>query len=396
MSRLDNGRVTVTTADLRALRSPDGESALAAADALDPSDPLRAISDLRAAGHDHALSAAALTQSRLRGRAETKFGLDAHRMYFTPDGLEQATRSIVATRRAARFAAAGARRLVDLGCGIGADLIAFARAGIDVTGVDLDPATTEVASANIDVLGLTDRARVVCADAISFDVSGFDAAFCDPARRSGGRRVFDPNAYSPPLSFLLDLADRVPLTAVKIAPGIDHALVPLGAEAEWVSVDGDVVEAALWFGALASARHRATLLPSGVSMTGGGRTQGVAGPINAWLYDPDGAVVRSHLVAELADQLGGSLLDPAIAYLSSPSFVDTPFARAYQVIEVLPFSIKRLRAAMRERNVGRLTIKKRGFAMTPEQVRAQLRLSGSEELTVVLTRIGTAPTAILC
>jgi SAM-dependent methyltransferase len=374
------------------LRTPAGEAALAAASETGTGDPLLAASRLRAAGHDPRLAAAALTQVRLRERAVAKFGADAAVMFFTPDGVEQATRDLVAARRAARFT--GTQRVVDLCCGIGADLIALARAGHDVTGVDADPLTAAVAAANVDALGLD--ARVICADATDVELSAYDAAFCDPARRAGGRRVFDPNAYSPPWSFLLDLAARVPRTGVKVAPGIDHALVPAGAEAEWVSVGGDVVEAALWFGDLVSARHRATILPAGATLTGSGARQALTGPVRSWLHDPDGAVVRSHLVAELADEIGGTLIDRTIAYLTTEAPVSTPFARAYPITDVLPFSVKRLRALLRERGVGTLTIKKRGSAVTPEELRRQLKLHGDAEATVVLTRVAGAPTMILC
>ena len=386
------------------LRTPAGAAVLADATELGTVDPLAAASRLRAAGHDPTLAAAALTQVRLRERAVAKFGSAAGSMFFTPDGLEQATRAAVAERRAARFAGAG--RVVDLCCGIGADLVALARAGLDVTGVDADPLTAAVAAANVDALGLGDRARVVCAEATAVALDGFDAAFCDPARRAAGRRVFDPSAYSPPWSFLLELAARIPRTGLKVAPGIDHALVPAGAEAEWVSVGGDVVEAALWFGDLATAARRATLLGSGppttlpggglpATLTGSGERTAPVGPVGAWLYEPDGAVIRSHLIAELADQLDGRLVDPRIAYLTADELVATPFARAYAVTDVLPFSVKRLRALLREREIGRLTVKKRGSAVTPEELRRQLKLSGDQEATVILTRVAGAPTMLL-
>src|SRR5581483_3580377 len=98
-------------------------------------------------------------------------------------------------------------------------------------------------------------------------------------------------------------------------PGIDHALVPAGAEAEWVSVDGDVVEAAFWCGPLAAVPRRATLLPAGVELTGSGAAAAPVGPVRRYLFDPDGAVVRAHLVAEFASTVDGTLADPQIAYV---------------------------------------------------------------------------------
>ncbi|MGH3713593.1 MAG: methyltransferase domain-containing protein, partial [Micromonosporaceae bacterium] len=245
------------------LRTPEGEAALAQAGELVAGDPLVAAAALRAAGHPPELAAAALTQAELRARATGKFGPDAARMFFTRDGLQQATRGPVAARRAARLTTdPGVRRAADLCCGVGADAIAFARAGLSVYAVDADPDTAEVARANAEALGLAELITVVCGDAVEADLSGCDAVFCDPARRSGGRRVFDPRAYQPPWEFLAALPRRVPRTVLKLGPGIDHALIPAGVEAEWVSVDGDVVEAALWHGPYAQVPRRATVLPA--------------------------------------------------------------------------------------------------------------------------------------
>jgi hypothetical protein len=61
----------------------------------------------------------------------------------------------------------------------------------------------------------------------------------------------------------------------------------------------------------------------------------------------------------------------------------------------MPFGLKRLRALLRSRGVGRLTVKKRGSAITPESLRQQLRLSGPEEATIVLTRVAGAATVLV-
>lgn len=389
------------TDTLAALGTPDGLSALAAAAALAPgADPLAATAALRARGVPADLAAAALTQAALRSRAVAKLGADADAMLFTRDGLEQATRATVATRRARRLAVAGVTDLTDLGCGLGADTIACARAGIRVTAVDADPLTAALASANVAALGLADRVTVTTARAEDLDMGTASAAFCDPARRKGGNRVFAPASFAPPWEFVTRLIATVPRTVVKLAPGIDHALLPTGVEAQWVSVGGEVVEAALWCGPLAGVPRRATLVTDGgadaVELTGTGRDEAPAGPVGGYLYDPDGAVVRAHLVAEFAASVGGRIADPSIAYVYTDSPVATPYARRYAVEEVMPFSLKRLRAALRERRVGRLTVKKRGSALVPEQLRRDLRLSGPNEATIVLTRVAGAQTVLLC
>ncbi|MEO3775921.1 methyltransferase domain-containing protein [Micromonospora sp. B11E3] len=385
---------------LAALRTPEGSAALAAATEVAGGDPLAAAAALRSAGVPGGLAAAALTQAELRRRAATKFGPAAAGMFLTRAGLEQATRGVVSARRARRLRAAGVRTLADLGCGLGADALAAARAGIRVYGVEADPLTAAMAAANAEAAGLADLFTVECGDATEFDVSRVDAVFCDPARRRAGtgRRIFDPNAYSPPWDFVVRLAERVPYTVVKVAPGLDHALIPAGAEAEWVSVDGDLVEAALWCGRLAEVPRRATLLHGDAAhvLTGSGAAEAPVGPVRRYVHDPDPAVVRAHLVAELADALGATLADPSIAYLYADAPAATPFARCLEVTDVLPFSLKRLRALLRERRVGRVEILKRGSALEPERLRRDLRLAGPEAASLVLTRVADAPTVLVC
>ena len=390
-------------ATLRALLAPEGSRLLGLIPPYDDTTALAIGARLRREGFDADLVAAALSQARLRARGRTKFGPAADRMFFTPDGLEQATRPAVAERHAARFAGAGVARVADLCCGIGGELPRLAAAAIDgVVGFDHDPLTVEIARANLDAAGVgsgpTGAAEVRCDDVTSVDLTGWDGAFIDPSRRGGPgvRRTFDPRAYSPPYDFVLELATRVPATGAKLAPGIPHRVLPLSAEAEWVSDGGDVVECALWFGPLAGGvRRRATLLPAGATLTGDGEQRGEVGPVRRYLYEPDGAVIRAGLVAEAAALVAGGLVDASIAYVASDVLVATPFLTAYEVTEVMPFGLKRLRAMLRARGVGRLTVKKRGSAITPESLRGQLRLSGPNEATIVLTKVAGELTVLL-
>jgi SAM-dependent methyltransferase len=383
------------------LLTPAGQDALTAAVGLaGGTDPLAAAKALRAAGVRPDLAATALTQAALRVKAVAKFGPEAARLYLTRTGLEQATRAVVATRRAARLSLAGVRRVADLGCGIGADTLAFARAGLTVLAVEADPLTARIAEANVDSCGLASAVEVRCADATTVDLSDVDAVFCDPARRdaSRGRRLFDPTAYSPPWSFVGSLAERVPATVLKLAPGIDHALISADAEAEWVSVDGNVVEAALWHGPLAAEPRRASVLrgTDAEVLTGTGDRAAPVGPRRRYLYDPDGAVVRAHLVAEFAASVDGTLVDPRIAYVFADVPRPTPFGAAFEVVAELPYGVKKLRAALRQRGIGVLEIRKRGIAVEPDQLRRSLHLTGSGSATLVLTRVDATPMALLC
>jgi hypothetical protein len=221
--------------------------------------------------------------------------------------------------------------------------------------------------------------------------------FVDPARRAAKGRVFDPDAYSPPWAFVRDLLDRRPSLA-KVAPGIPHDLAPDGVGIEWVSVRGDVKEAALWSRHLGDGfRRRATLLPAGDSLAAEGPdTDEVPPPVGGpgrWLYEPDGAVIRAHLVGAVVGAVDGRLLDPTIAYVTADALVPTPFATAYEITDVLPFSVPKLRAVLRERGVRIVVVKKRGSSVLPEQLRRELLRGsrgngspGTAEITVFVTR----------
>ena len=377
-----------------ALLTPEGWALLESLPGYDEQQAMALGERLRREGHPPALVAAALTQTRLRARAATKFGPFATTMLFTPEGLEQATRLGVAARHAQRFQAAGVARVADLGCGIGADSMALATFDREVVAVEKDDVTAAVATMN---LRHWPEATVRCEDATSTDLTGIGGAFVDPARRNAsGKRLLDPRTGSPPLSFVLDLARRLPAVGLKTAPGIPHHLVPDGAEAQWVSVAGEVVEAALWFGLLArdGVRRAALVLPADddtvttpVEITDAGLVDPTVGPVGSFLYEPDGAVIRAGLVGQVAAAVGGRLLDRTIAYVTSDRLVRTPLATAYAVEDAFGFQLKTLRTWLRDRGIGRLTIKKRGTAVEPEQLRRQLRLSGDNEATIVLTRI---------
>ncbi len=377
-------------AGLTRLLSPQGWALLGALPPYDESRTLAISERLRREGLDPELVAAALTQSRLRAKAHDKLGAFADGMLFTPTGLEQATRLEVAARHAQRYVAAGVTHVADLTCGIGADAMAFAGLGLRVLAIDADELTAAIATVNLRHFP---ESEVRHADSLTVDLTGIDGAYADPARRTtAGSRVHDPAAYAPPLDAVLAVRSHVPALGVKVGPGIPHGALPPDAEAQWVSVDGDVVEAGLWFGPLAPhgpGRSALVLRRGGAhalrAEPGGDRPP--VGAVGEYLFEPDGAVIRAGLVGEVADLVGGRLIDSTIAYVTADTRNETAFATAYRVLDTLPFGLKRLRSYLRERDVGRLTIKKRGTAVVPEQLRAQLDLRGRAEATVVLTRV---------
>ncbi len=386
----------------RYLLTPPGRALLAGADALLQSrtEMLTALTRMRRTVSPE-VAVIAWDMAEMRRRGQAKFGPQAADMYFVREALEQASGRGTADYHAARLVATGAATVADLGGGIGGDALAFARAGLEVTLIERDPVRALFAEENARVWGLADRVAIVQRDITEAAVTA-QAAWLDPARRRDSRRVSDPEDYSPPLSWLADLSGQgVGGIGVKLSPAIDHALAGrFGAELEFLSEGGECREALLWLGTARSGDAlRATVItPSGPhSLTGAEDTSGQPSAAGGrYLYEPDPAVIRAHLVRTLARRLGAAPADPQIAYLLGDALVFTPFADAYEVLDRFPYSNKRLQKALTSRDVGRVIIKKRGFPQEPDEVRKQIKLRGPEEMIVVLARVGKGHEVFLC
>jgi hypothetical protein len=357
---------------------------------------LKLVSALRAKGYDPGLVAAVLSQAKLRRRARKKFGDFTDGMLFTEDGLEQASRLQAAALHAGRFRGAGISQVADLGCGLGAESMAMGAIDLNVRAFEIDEVTAALAVFN---LGAFDNVEVEQADITTLDLSQFEALFFDPARREldgkGERatRKFDPAQFSPNFNWVLEQARTKP-TGIKLGPGHPHEAIAQDAEAQWLSIDGDLVELALWFGEVKRPRvaRAATVVNSTgrheiVSETFESEPAEVS-PLKQFIYEPDNAVVRSHLIADLAREVGASLISREIAYLSSDQEIESPMMRGFRVIDEMAFDRKKLKAYLREQNIGTLEIKKRGVDVVPEQLRKEMSLKGEIAATLILTRVG--------
>jgi SAM-dependent methyltransferase len=392
--------------DFIGLLSSAGQQLLAEVGELDAkADVVQLVSKLRSQGHDPKLVAAVLTQAKLRRRAVAKFGPFAERMIFTEPGLEQASRLAVAAIHAGRFRDAKVQSVADLGCGIGAESLAFASLDLRVRSFEIDEVTAAVATYN---LAPFENVEVAQADVTSLDLSEFDALFFDPARReltgtarAQALRKFDPSTYSPSFDFVLLAAATKP-TGVKLGPGHPHEAIPEDAEAQWISVGGDLVELGLWFGSLARPGiKRAALLIAAdgkheITSDSTARLDAPLGEVATFVYEPDNAVIRSHLIGQLAEQLDAHLFSAEIAYLTSDTELHSPWVKGYRVLDNLAFDRKKLKAYLREREIGILEIKKRGSDITPEQLRKELAPKGKNSATLIVTRVGDAHRVLVC
>jgi hypothetical protein len=375
---------------LDALRSPAGHDLLRrlAGASLDV-----ALGSALRRSYPADLVAAAFSLTELRRLGRAKFGR-ADEMWFTRDGLEQAAPEPVSAHIAERYR--GAERIVDLCTGIGGNLVMLAGQA-PVTAVDADPVHLAMAGLNAGVYG-RDGVVLLREDVTGFAVPAGAAVFVDPARRDGQRRMAAGQS-SPPLGFCLSLASGGAAVGAKVAPGIPAELVPAGWEAEFISSGRQLGAAMLWSPALSTVPRRATLLPAGLTLVA---VPGSAVPVampGRYVIDPDPAVTRAGLVEDLARSLsppGVWKIDSRVGFLSCDREARTAFGRTLLVEESLPWSLKRVRSAVRAAGGGSVDIRKRGSAVDVDELHRRLDLSGARRLTLVLTRVLGRPWALVC
>ena len=385
--------MTITLQDLDFLTSNSGETLLKSLsqENLSEKNTLKLITKYRKKYNADEVSAA-LSLARLREKAVAKFGADASKLYLTDDALQQASDPLIRAYRAKSVSG----RIYDMCCGIGTDSLAFARAGASVVGVDIDPVRIAMAHLNAEALGLD--VDFVVDDVIQHQLNEPDLIFFDPARRTAqGNRIYNVEQYLPPLTVMAYWHD-VPIMA-KISPGVDlDQLAGYGGQVEFISVDGDLKEAVLHQNSDKDGLLATLLVGDAIHHYSreGEEPHIVITEPQSWLCEPDPAILRANLVKDLAADLNGTMIDETIAYIITDEMPNNIWVRAWRIRDWMPFNLKKLRAYLRERNIGILTVKKRGSPMTPEELIRKLKLKGKENCTLVLTRYQEQPIVIIC
>jgi hypothetical protein len=348
-----------------------------------------------------------LEQVELRRRAVKKFSA-ADRMFFTQVGLEQATDEVVATYKNVRFPLDQLR--ADLCCGIGGDLLALAESRAAV-GIERDPSIALLAEANCRCAAALypATAQVRVADATTIDLTEFAAWHIDPDRRPEGRRTTKLELHEPDLATLEEMLSRQSHAAIKLAPAAEcPPRWQAEAEHEWISRDGECRQLVVWFGNLARhpGQRSATVLPVRLdrgefcssirTVTGNGDEDMPFAPTwGRYLFEPDAAVLAAGLVSSLAQQLELGTLAPGMVYLTGDQPLTDAAVAGFEIEAVLPYRVENIKSLLQARGIGQLEIKKRGVDCDIERLRQQLRVTGHNRGTLIVTRVGDHAQAIL-
>ncbi|MEL7473670.1 MAG: class I SAM-dependent methyltransferase [Planctomycetota bacterium] len=330
------------------------------------------------------VAACVLELAKARRRATEKWPAKIARgIWADAAGVEMASSLQAAQHKARRFE--GHEDVVDLCCGIGGDAIALSEVASTVIGVDESPVRAWMAAKNAGCLAMCAEVEGTGDPGESF------VAHIDPARRDvDGRRHVRYEDIRPGPAVIEKLVGSRPGVAVKLPPGIDPNEVPAG-EMEWLSEGGRLTQAVLWSGSLAGdVTRRATLLGDDVTttLTGDGSTAlARADRLGSWLYAVDSSVERAVLLGDLAESLSVGGFDRGAGLLTSDERVEHPMLTAFEVMERIPWSRKRVKAWLDERGCGIVEIKSRGRVIEADEEQRALRGAGGKRFTVFVQRL---------
>ena len=381
---------------LNQLLGPSGSLALAAATDAEPTEAefLRALSAVRKK-FPAELARAAVETVLLRQKAAVKFTRAAE-MLFEREALEVSSSEVIARYRAERYAKYDC--VGDFGCGLGGDAIGLASETRTVVAIDSNPVRLRMAEHNLRVYG--HEGNFIAADLLTEPLPLVPAVFADPGRRAEGKRFLALQDYAPPPGELIARLPRDFPIGFKLAPGASWEDLSLfQGEVEFIALDGELKECALWLGELRTTARRATLLSS----TGGRITMEAESvdqrrdqvEIGEYLFDPEAAVNRAGLVPNLATMIDARPIDAVVQLLTADRHRETPFATAYRVDAILPLDPKKISAWLRANDVGRITAVKRGSLADTDELSGKWRLTGSKHRFVLFSRAASQQVAIV-
>ena len=380
-------------ADINFLSSPEGKELIKKYQDLSDSDLYREL--MRTPNTKNPYLSAAVTLIKLRKKALGKFSKNSE-MFFTPLSLEQSTGEEIARYIAARFG--HPKKIVDLTCSIGGNLIFLAVQAEQTFGVDKNEINIALAELNAAIYKQDKNIKFICGDAYDNIISDADAFFIDPSReRSGKTKTKSILNCEPNLIKIIPEIFKVSQNlGVKISPAFDYReirLLPSEPEVEIISEDNVCKVAMLWFGELKTCRRRATCFIG--EKVYSYQKKDFLKPIKvaseplAYLYEPNKAIIKAHIIEEVAKEFSLDKINRQTSYLTSDKLMqhDRELFRVWKVIYYAPFSLKEIKTELKSRKIDRVNIITKRFPQKPAELYKKLKIKEGSDYFLVITAL---------
>jgi len=347
---------------------------------------------MRHSGRDDLPARAIAEQIACRKKAAKKLlELSRHELLYTSRALEQASAERVAAYRATLMRG---ERAIDLSGGLGIDSCFLARSFRHMDFVERDPLLCRLASHTMQVLERKNVA-IHCGEGFavldSFPSGTFDWIFVDPDRREAGRRKVGLSECSPNVVSGHDaLLQKAPRVCIKASPALELS----GLKRELpsleliivVSLDRQCRESMLMLRRGTAQengqeRKAVCLQSSGVGeyevSSRGGVQRRIAAEPGPCFFEPDPAIIKAGLSAEVAEEFGLKFLNHSVDYLTGVRTAEEFPGRTFRLIASTPYKPKLFRLFLKEHQIHGASIQRRDFPLSPEDLRKLYRLKES-------------------
>jgi SAM-dependent methyltransferase len=308
------------------------------------------------------------------------------------EGLQLATPEIVARYIAKRLKT---NIIADLGCGIGGQVIFFAKECKKVYAVERNPEKLEYAKENCRLYDV-ENVEFILGDALSesvkAQVSDADIVFSDPARPISEKERTLENLEPPITEILKNYSDITPELAFHAPPQMPPARITLDCEREYLSLNGQLNRLTLYFGALSRCERSAVVVPGGAKLCSSDAPPIETGTLREYVHEPEPSVVKAGLLNELAQAIkesGNDIFfyksDEKRTLLTSSGLIVSPFIKdTYRVSGKTERDIVKMKEILKSEKAGKVVLR---FDIEPEkywELRKRLEegLSGNRTLHV--------------
>src|SRR3990170_5614980 len=216
------------------------------------------------------------------------------------EGLQLSTPEIVARYIANRLKT---EVIADLGCGIGGQVIFFAKECKKVYAVERNLEKLEYAKKNCELYGVKNVEFIhgdVLTEEVKEKVSDADIIFSDPARPLSEKERTLKN-LEPPITEIIKLySDVTSELAFHAPPQMPPSRIILDCECEYLSLNGQLNRLTLYFGALKQCERSAVVLPGETRLLSSDAVAIKSGELKDYVHEPEPSVVKAELLNELA------------------------------------------------------------------------------------------------
>jgi len=270
-------------------------------------------------------------------------------LYMTLTDLRFATNEEVAKYRAERLKCG---HIVEIGCGIGLQSIAFAKTCKKVTAIDIDERKVGYAGKNAAEAGVK-NIEFMHGDALKLakNIKKADIVFCETERDAEEEERKIEN-IRPDIKKELETCGKLTKDiCIEVPPQVKE--IPFDCEKEYLSVGHELNRLDLYFGKLQKADISAVALPAGDRLEKKGEEELSPSPPLKYLYETDGAVKK----AGLEPYIPAKGLFICGEYLTSEKKLESPFFKAVFEIRRKCRGLKEIMSALKKEGCGKVILR---------------------------------------